>query len=79
MKIRIVRCASCHTHHGDRGKGQTCVVCGCSPLPSYDYDKTSTFHPLNCHCAVGKQVLRRERITPIPTLNFLKDDDCENF
>ena len=40
-----VQCPSCLRLQEDGGKSNTCYRCGLQPIPSYDYPKTSVFHP----------------------------------
>jgi hypothetical protein len=42
---RLVLCPACDKPQPDLGRRQTCVRCGCFPLPSYDYDPDSSFYP----------------------------------
>lgn len=44
-KINLVRCANCNKQQPDEGKRQTCCKCGCSPLPSFSYERGSGLHP----------------------------------
>jgi hypothetical protein len=71
---RQVLCANCLRKQLDAGERATCEYCGCSPLPSYAYPKTSGFHPERCKCVVGgvvkPVVAGRPRLTPVPTLKL---------
>lgn len=44
-KLEDVHCAACNREQPDEGKGKSCDFCGCSPLPSFSYAKTSAFYP----------------------------------
>lgn len=42
---KMINCANCGRAQRDEGTGKTCPICGCSPLPSYQYPKKSAFYP----------------------------------
>lgn len=71
--ILYVLCANCRRRNPDGGKRKSCEYCGCFPLPSYKYDKSSSFHPDNCNGSTEKRSpvqINYRRITPKPTLNL---------
>ena len=44
-EVKMVHCANCGRQQPDRGKRSTCPHCGCQPVPSYSYPKSSGFYP----------------------------------
>lgn len=71
--VAFVLCANCRRKNPDGGKRKSCEYCGCFPLPSYSYDKSSSFHPANCNGSTAKTPpvqINYKRVTPKPTLNL---------
>ena len=67
----LVLCANCLHKQNDPGKRGTCERCGCSPLPSYSYPRSSSFHPEQCKCVVKSPTkVNYKRNTPEPKLNL---------
>lgn len=71
-KEKIVYCANCRHRQVDRGRGRTCTFCGCSPVPSYEYEPDSAFYPkprITLRKIIDEAFLERER-----ELNELRED-----
>lgn len=69
-----ILCAHCRKPQPDGGKRQTCIKCGTFPLPSFAYDKASSFHPDNCDGAprAARKVQPSDRPSALDHINKIR-------
>lgn len=69
-----VRCANCNKRQRDQGIGATCEHCGCSPLPSYHYDESSSFYPVEEQVIRKPKLLRRTELPALPEMDKVETE-----